>query len=327
MVNFSFLNEILFAILLGVVQGISEFLPISSTAHLRLVSSALLQGRDIGLVTSNIIQFGTTIAIIQYFWSDLSAYFYRFIDILKSPKLRADFVENVRTWWNGSFKQLQLSTAHLVDIQIAQIVLGSLPIMVLGFTLRNFAERYRSLTDIAYFLLIGSALMWLAEYIHEQVKKHPEVNIDKKSTIFTKGEVLLVGFFQFLAIFPGISRSGATTSGALIVGRPRKEAIRFAFLLSIPALIAASLLDLVKAITEIIKGNITFLPDSSNWTSTNINISILSLALSFVLSYIVGWICLSWLINFLSRKTFYPFIYYRVGLALLLLILVAFKFI
>ena len=313
--------------LLGVVQGIAEFLPISSTAHLRIISALFFQGRDIGLVTSNIIQFGTTIAIIQYFWTDLSRYFLRLWDLLISPKHREDFFEHARSWWNGSFKEIQLTTKNILDIEIIQIILGSIPIMVLGFTLRNFAEQYRSLVDIAYFLLAGSGLMLLAEYIHEQVKKHPEVNEDKKSVIFTKGEVILVGFFQFLAIFPGISRSGATASGALIVGRPRKEAIRFSFLLSIPALVAASLLDLFKAIIEISKGQITWLPNATNWTQTNINISILSLALSFVLAYLVGWFCLTWLINYLSRKTFLPFIYYRVGLAILLLIFVFFRFI
>ncbi len=323
--NFSFLNEVVLSALLGIVQGVAEFLPISSTAHLRLLSSALLGGRDIGLVTSNIIQFGTTIAIIQYFWADLSKYFYRCLDILKHPETRERFVEHARSWWNGSYKQSHLSAKNLVDIEILQIILGSIPILILGFTLRNFAEQYRSLSDIAYFLIVGSGLMWLAEYIHTQVKQHPEVNEDKKSVIFTKGEVLLVGLFQFLAIFPGISRSGATTSGALIVGRPRKEAVRFSFLLSIPALIAASLYDLLKAVSEIFKGQITLLPSDSNWTAGNVNISLFSLFISFVLSYIVGWFCLSWLINFLSRKTFFPFIYYRLGLAFVLLVLVALR--
>lgn len=323
--NFSFLNEVLLSALLGFVQGIAEFLPISSTAHLRVLSSVLLNGRDIGLVTSNIIQFGTTIAIIQYFWSDLSKYFYRSLEILKSPQIREGFVEHAKSWWNGSYKENSLSAKNLVDIEILQIILGSIPILILGFTLRNFAEQYRGLSDIAYLLIAGSGLMWLAEYIHTKVKQHPEVNEDKKSTIFTKGEVLLVGLFQFLAIFPGISRSGATTSGALIVGRPRKEAVRFSFLLSIPALIAASLYDLLKAILEIINGNITLLPEARNWGVTNVNISLFSLAISFILSYVVGLVCLSWLINFLSRKTFFPFIYYRLGLAFLLLVLVALR--
>ncbi len=323
--NFSFINEIILSVLLGVVQGFAEFLPISSTAHLRLLSSALLQGRDIGLVTSNIIQFGTTIAIIQYFWADLSKYFYRLINLIKNPNQRDIFVDHVKSWWNGTFRELRHTPNLHLDIEIIQIIVGSIPIMVLGFTLRNFAEEYRNLTDIAYFLLAGSGLMWLAEYIHNKVKNHPEEKEEKKSVIFTKGEVILVGFFQFLAIFPGISRSGATASGALIVGRPRAEAIRFSFLLSIPALIAASLLDLFKALVEILRGNIAFLPSATNWNTNNVNISIFSLAISFILSYIVGWACLSWLINFLTKRTFYPFIWYRIGLAVVLLSLVALK--
>jgi undecaprenyl-diphosphatase len=90
-------------------------------------------------------------------------------------------------------------------------------------------------------------------------------------------------------------------------------------------LIAASLLDLFKALVEILRGNIAFLPSATNWNTNNVNISIFSLAISFILSYIVGWACLSWLINFLTKRTFYPFIWYRIGLAVVLLSLVALK--
>jgi len=128
--------------------------------------------------------------------------------------------------------------------------------------------------------------------------------------------------FQSLAIFPGISRSGATISGALFLGRNRKESVRFSFLLSLPAIILAGTADLLKLIWDIFRGKIdaSLLPKSTNWSNEEILLSLTSIFISFVVAYLVGLGALRWLINFLSKNTFRWFIVYRVLVGLFILI-------
>ncbi|MEI6728816.1 MAG: undecaprenyl-diphosphate phosphatase [bacterium] len=331
--SFSFLNEIILAVILGVTQGVTEFLPISSTAHLIIVSKLLTNGRDFGLIASNVIQFGTILAVIQYFWKDLSKYFARVLEILFKKNRWPEFWANVKLWWTYPTPEEILETPELeaelakldnnknfqTDVEIAQIALGTVPVVILGAILYSFAESpsNRTLFGIASFLLAGSVLMFLAERLHTSAQKFT------KSKVISRGESLLVGMFQALAIFPGMSRSGSTISGALFLGRPRPVSVRFSFLLSIPAIVLAGSLDFVKLLLNILKnGTTSVLPQSSAWTADKVDLSLLSVFIAFVVSYLVGLICLRWLIKFLGNHTFNIFIYYRVIVAVIIFVMV-----
>lgn len=328
--NFSIFNEFILAVVLGITQGITEFLPVSSTAHQRLVSALITNGRDIGLVASNFIQFGTLIAILQFYRKDLSLYFKRIIKMIKKPTEIQAFKDNFVWWWesNSLAKQYGMESSkedkilegdNLTDVLMAQLIVGTLPVIIIGSLLYNLAESNREVSEIAWFLLAGSLLMGFAEYVHTKSEK------SVKPKVITPGEVILIGIFQSLAAFPGISRSGATLSGALITGRNRADSVRFSFLLSIPVLLILSIKDFFKLIGQARQTGLSFLPSQSFWTSDKVNLSIISLLISFFLSYIFGIIFLRWLLKYLSSQTFRWFIVYRVLVALCIFILVYLK--
>ena len=222
-------SEVLFGIILGLVQGVTEFLPISSTAHLRLISEVLV-GRDIGLKTSNVIQFGTLLAILQYFRQDLKVFWLRISAILQGffaadDRDRQNFFQTFQNWskvnveneklLDNSINQNNLEHSEIeeknrkTDITLSQLLVGTLPIIIMALFLRNFAESHRSVLDIGIFVIIGGVLLALGEFFHLQTKKLPHT----KNLNF--GEVILVGIFQSLAIFPGMSRSGSILAGSL----------------------------------------------------------------------------------------------------------------
>jgi undecaprenyl-diphosphatase len=300
--------EIFAGSLLGVTQGITEFLPISSTAHLFLGSTVLLKGNDIGLIATNLIQFGTLMAIIQFFSKDLSAFVSRIRQIISSPKAYHEFIETFSSWILSQPQEAIDDNSHWkTDITLAQLVIGTIPIVVLGGLLNNFVSDTRSIPLIAMFILAGSGLMAFAEFVYKESKKMQRV----ERGYFTISEVILIGMFQTLAIFPGISRSGATLSGSLFIGKGRKEATRFSFLLAIPALFLAGVLDIFRTIMELMQGNISLLPPGNNDNP----LSLVALGAAFILSYLSGYISLKWLLNYLSHHTLWPFIIYRVILA------------
>lgn len=311
--DFSFINEIILAIVLGVVQGIAEFLPISSTAHLRLASDFLV-GRDIGITTSNIIQFGTLIAIVQYFWKDLEILFKHSLKISTSKKEFGEFWNNAKTWWKGGYQFEDTPDDVKRDILLTQIILGTIPIVIFGFLLHDFVDFLRGdLNNIALFLILGALLLAFSEFWHNRKKDQI------KSKRFSKWDVLTIGFFQCFAVFPGVSRSGATLSGALLLGRDRVESIRFSFLLSVPAIGLAGIYDSLKLLKGD-SGELTLLPSSQSWTESEVLLSVLGLALAFVFSYIFGYLFLKWLLKFLANNSSNIFIFYRILLGLLILL-------
>lgn len=315
--NYSYLNEILLAIILGIVQGVTEFLPISSNAHLILFSSFLTNGRDIGLISGNIIQFGTIFAVLTYFKKDLQNYFLRIKEVILNPLEAKKFWTSFTSWMNGietapesNYITEKNSKTKTIDIEISQILLATIPLLILGSLFYNFVSSNRTINAVASFLVAGSLLMAFAEWVYQKALVFP------KSKILGSSEALLVGLFQSLAIFPGISRSGATISGMFFLGRSREYSVRFAFLLSVPAILIAGLSDLIKFVLNFFKqSNYSIFPQSYNWSSSNINFSLISLMIAFFVSYLSGLLVLEWLIGFLSKHTFKGFIYYRLILA------------
>jgi undecaprenyl-diphosphatase len=333
--DFSTLNEIILAILLGVIQGITEFLPISSTAHMRIVSEFLV-GKDFGLSTSNIIQFGSLVAILQFYFKDIKGLFYRAINILKSPRELNFFIKNASTWITNENTLLDTSTETKLDITITQLVVGTFPIIVTSLLFRGFIEKVfrQNILWIAVFLAFGSALMAFADYYFSSNKEKnldlikvtgenstvTEEAVNKKNKYFTIYDVLTIGIFQSLAIFPGVSRSGATLSGALLLAKNRSESIKFSFLLSLPALFLSGIYDIFKLFTSNIS-QLTVFPNANNWNNSELLLSISSILLATFLAYLMGLFFLKWLLKYLANHTTTVFVLYRITLVLVILTL------
>ncbi|GIV01437.1 MAG: undecaprenyl-diphosphatase 2 [Fimbriimonadales bacterium] len=202
------------AIVLGVLQGLTEFIPVSSTAHLR-IAPALFGWEDPGAGFTAVIQLGTLLAVFVYFWADL---------VRTTKGLSAAILRKERS------PEASLGWAVLV---------GSMPIIIAGLALKDAIEGpFRSLWVIAASLIGVALVMGLAEVLRPHRREMQEV---------TWRDGLVVGLFQALALVPGVSRSGSTISGALFLGFRRDVAARFSFLLSVPAIFLAGMYELWSA--------------------------------------------------------------------------------
>jgi undecaprenyl-diphosphatase len=308
-----FVSELVLSVVLGIVQGITEFLPISSTAHLLLTSEILTGGRDIGLTASNVIQFGTLIAILRYYWGDIKSLLSRLWVIIFKNEQRKRFISHVSLWWNNQLEGQVNQDMH-DDVTLVQLVIATLPIIVFALLARRVVENLRdNLLFVALFLILGAILITAAEIrAKKSTKQH-------KNAILGRMEVLLIGLFQCFAVFPGMSRSGSTMAGALFLGRPRSQSVRFSFLLSIPALGLSSVYDLIKAVSDFLKGSTFLLPVSSNWTQSSVQLSVLGLFVAFVVAYFVGIASLRWLLRYIGTNDSRWFITYRIILASLII--------
>ena len=306
--------ELTVSVIIGLVQGITEFLPISSTAHNFLISKLLT--KEIDLEISNIIQLGTLIAIIQFYWSDLSVFGKRLIEIISKPKEAKIFVNNIKTWWKDDKiddKEIATLPVNLsTDSTIFQLIIATIPITIIGLTMRSVANNLRSLVWIGFFLIVGAILLAIADWYYKN-------NKTKKVVILDKMNVITIGIFQAFAIFPGMSRSGSTLAGSYFIGVQKDTAIRFAFLLSIPSIGLAGITDLFSFIKKSSK-SLTLLPDNNPTT-----FSFLSVIVGTFVAYFVGLICLRWLLKYLAKHDFNLFIWYRLVLGFLLIILAGMK--
>jgi undecaprenyl-diphosphatase len=309
--TFSPVNEIILSLILGIVQGITEFLPISSTAHLLLVSKYVTRS-GISLAASDVIQFGTFIAIVQYFWEDVSTLSVHIFRSLKSPASMKNSYSNIVKWVKDPNQLFDIGAKQ--DIVIAQIITATLPIAIVAIILRKSLEDLRtSLYYIAIFLTIGGILIVYAELMH--IKKFKT----RKSKVMSFQESLTVGLFQSLSVFPGISRSGSALAGGLFLGRNRAESVRFSFLISLPAIGLASAYDLFKVIGEFRNGQIPLLPTASFWTTKDLGISILGLFVAFIVAYLVGLFCLKFLLKYLANNDSKIFVLYRIILVIFII--------
>jgi undecaprenyl-diphosphatase len=201
------------AILLGILQGLTEFLPISSSAHLR-VYPAFLGWEDPGAAFTAVVQIGTEVAVLLYFWRDIWRIASTWVRSLVSPELRAE--PDARMGW--------------------YIIVGSLPIVILGVLFRDQIETTaRSLWLVAVMLIVFGLLLGLADRLGSH--RYPISHLGWRDAV-------LFGVGQALALVPGVSRSGATISMGLALGYERAAATRYAFLLAIPAVVGAGLYQL-----------------------------------------------------------------------------------
>ena len=267
----------LHAVLLGIVEGITEFLPVSSTGHINIVETLL--GHDITkpgtTAFTAVIQVGAILAAIIYFWSDIVRIVTAWIKGLGNRQARQD--PDYTLGWG--------------------IILGSIPVAAVGLLFKKFIEEsVRSLWVIAGALILWSAVMWLADR---------QQNLTKGMKDVTVKDALIIGAFQALApVFPGISRSGATISAGLFLKFDRVTATRLSFYMGIPSLVAAGLLE---AATE--AGTIS---NTVGWTPTIV---------ATVVSGIVAYATIAWLLRFVSSNKFTSFLVYRVLLGLVIMVL------
>jgi undecaprenyl-diphosphatase len=203
-------------VVLSVVQGLTEFLPVSSSGHLAIVSEVFF-GRDAGASFTAVIQIGTEIAVLIYFARDIARILVAwFGGLFDAAKRTADYWLG---WW---------------------VILGTLPIGVAGLIFKHFIRNdIRNLWIIATALVVFSAVIAAAEYFGRQTRE---------IETFTWRDSLVIGTAQCLALIPGVSRSGVTISAGLFMGQKREAAARFGFLLAIPAVLASGLFSLPDAL-------------------------------------------------------------------------------
>ncbi|MCF3123898.1 undecaprenyl-diphosphate phosphatase [Streptomyces silaceus] len=270
--------------ILGLVQGLTEFLPISSSAHLRL-TAAFAGWHDPGAAFTAITQIGTEAAVLIYF--------------------RKDIARILSAWFGSLFGKVPRSD-H--DAQMGWLVIvGSIPIGVLGVTLKDQIEGpFRDLRLIATTLIVMGIVLGIADRLaarDETGGKHRAIRHRKDLKELGVKDGLIFGICQAMALIPGVSRSGATISGGLLMGYTREAAARYSFLLAIPAVLASGVFELKDAG----EGHVS-------WGPT---------IFATIIAFVVGYAVIAWFMKFITTKSFMPFVYYRVLLGIVLIILVA----
>jgi undecaprenyl-diphosphatase len=271
------------AIILGLIQGLTEFLPISSSAHLRIVGEFLPSHSDPGATFTAITQLGTETAVIIYFWKDITRIIGRWFRSFGShggshtggiPKNDPD----VRLGW--------------------LIIIGTVPIVLLGYVAQSYIrDEWRSLWITATVLIVFGVILGLADQLGK--KTRPLENL-------SYGHGIAIGLAQMLALVPGVSRSGATTSAGLALGYERPAAARFSFLLAIPAVLGSGLYELVHSFGE---------PAGEYGYAET--------AVATLIAFVVGYVVIAFLMKYISTHSFLPFVVYRILLGIALIVLLS----
>lgn len=257
------------AIFLGTIQGLTEFIPVSSSGHLVLARALLGEQVAYGLSFDAVLQLATTLAVIVYFRKDIMEY-----------------VEAGYSWVRGK------TITQVQKTMIMAIIVGSIPAGILGFLFEDAMDTlFRSPLIVAVTLLGGAFIMYTAERVAKQ----------QQTLSVPRG--FFVGMFQALALIPGFSRSGMTISGGLFLGLTREAATRFAFLLAIPILVVSGLKKLLDLY-------------SSGLVSTIGG----ELVIGSITAFIVGLGAIHFLVSYLKKNSLMVFVWYRVALAMILLV-------
>jgi len=280
------------AILLGIVQGLTEFIPVSSTAHLVLASRVMNLALTPEQLTSSIavIQLGTLVAVIVYFvgdiWNITRAFVHDHLMLLKNGR---------RDQFNRTNANARLSHEALLGWLV---IIGSLPVAIVGLAFKKQIEGTftKNLWVIATMMIVVALLLAIAEAVGKKQRRMQELGL---------GDALAVGFAQCLALIPGSSRSGSTIMAGLLAGETRETAARFSFLLSMPAIAASGLLELKEALHRLPHDSLT------------------TLAVGTIVSAVIGYASIWFLLRFLRTHTTGVFIGYRliVGGAILIMLI------
>ncbi|GGW27249.1 undecaprenyl-diphosphate phosphatase [Streptomyces griseoloalbus] len=273
------------SLILGLVQGLTEFLPVSSSAHLRL-TAAFSGWEDPGAAFTAITQIGTEAAVLIYFRKDIG---------------------RILSAWTRSLTNKQMRQDH--DARMGWLVIvGSIPIGVLGVTLKDQIEGpFRDLRLTAVMLIGMGIVLGVADRLaarDESGGRHRVTKQRKELGDLSVKDGLIFGICQAMALIPGVSRSGATISGGLFMGYRREAAARYSFLLAIPAVLASGLFELKDAAEG---GHVS-------WGPT---------AFATVIAFATGYAVIAWFMKFISTKSFMPFVWYRIALGIVIIALVA----
>jgi undecaprenyl-diphosphatase len=268
------------SLVLGLVQGLTEFLPISSSAHLRL-TAAFSGWEDPGAAFTAITQIGTEIAVLIYFRKDIARIVSAWFRSLRDKEMRRD--HDAKMGW--------------------LVIVGSIPIGVLGVTLKDQIEGpFRDLRLTATMLIVVGIAIGVADRLAERAEAGGRHRLRQPKDLSHLGvrDGLVFGICQAMALIPGVSRSGATISGGLFMGYRREAAARYSFLLAIPAVLASGLFELGDAM----RGS------HVSWGPT---------VFATVIAFLCGYAVIAWFMKFISTKSFMPFVWYRIALGLLIL--------
>ncbi|GGL24239.1 undecaprenyl-diphosphate phosphatase [Phycicoccus endophyticus] len=271
------------AVVLGVVEGLTEFLPISSTGHLTVVEHLLGLPVDAPAVTAYtaIIQIGAIVATFIYFARKIARLFLAWVHGLRDAEARTD--RDYRLAW--------------------AVVVGSIPVGLVGFALKDvIAGPLRSLWVVAAGLVLWSAVIWVAEQRHDILERRGEQRGEEGVTV---RDGLVIGLVQCFSLIPGVSRSGATISAGLIRGIDRVTATELSFFMAIPALTAAGLFELVDA-----------------WGDLK-TLGAGQMLVGIVVAFVTAYASIAWLLRFVATNSLRAFIGYRVALGAALVLALA----
>ncbi|MET9745451.1 undecaprenyl-diphosphate phosphatase [Streptomyces ardesiacus] len=273
------------SLVLGLVQGLTEFLPVSSSAHLRL-TAAFSGWHDPGAAFTAITQIGTEAAVLIYFRKDIGRIISAWTRSLADKSMRHD--PDARMGW--------------------LVIVGSIPIGVLGLTLKDQIEGpFRDLRITATMLIVVGVVIGVADRMaarDEKGGRHRAPQQRKELENLGVRDGLIYGLCQAAALIPGVSRSGATISGGLFMGYRREAAARYSFLLAIPAVLASGVFELKDAMAS----------DHVAWGPT---------LFATVIAFASGYAVIAWFMKFISTKSFMPFVWYRIALGVVIIALVA----
>jgi undecaprenyl-diphosphatase len=268
------------AVILGIVEGLTEFLPISSTGHLTITEQLLGLPVDDPAITAYtaVIQIGAIVATFIYFAGKIASLFRAWVAGLRSAEARED-------------REYTLAWA---------VIVGSLPVGIVGFLARDLIEgALRSLWVVATALILWSAVIWVAEQRHDVLEKR---GIQRGEHDVTVKDGLIIGLVQVFALIPGVSRSGATISAGLMRGINRVTATELSFFMAIPALTAAGLFEAAKGKDEL--------------SALGVGPMLVGIVVAFATAYA----SIAWLLRFVASNSLRPFIWYRIGLGLLVIV-------
>lgn len=281
--------DVLEAIILGLIQGLTEFLPISSSAHLRIFGDLVGWG-DPGATFTAITQLGTETAVLIYFWKDITRIIGKWFRSLGGRGgRRSSGVQqgdpDVRLGW--------------------LIIIGTVPIVLVGFFLQDtIRTALRSLWVVAIVLIAFGVLLWLADMLGRRAKPLEQLS-------YRDG--ILVGLAQMLALIPGVSRSGASISAGLALGYTRPAAARFAFLLAVPAVFGSGLYETYTAFTC----------EPGVDAGCGGGYGLVETVAATLVAFAVGFGVIAFLMRYLERGSFLPFVVYRILLGGALIVLLS----
>lgn len=265
------------AIFLGALQGLTEFLPISSSAHIRIAGELFGMNADPGATFTAITQIGTELAVLIYFRKDILRIALAWMNQISRRKLVGDEIRDARMGW--------------------LIIIGSLPIVILGYLGQDLIrDNFRSLWLIAIVLIVFGIILGIADKYG---------NTERQLHELTPVHGILYGLAQSLALVPGVSRSGATIAMGRFLGYSREAALRYSFLLALPAVFGSGLYELKGAIADSSANQVFSLPET---------------LVATVIAFAIGYAVIAWILKYVTTKSFAPFIAYRIGLGSLLLI-------